>query len=86
MLGTKDNSNLDKIFKDKTLKNKDKDKLVQGIINMYNALGHEKFYTAIKISMDAFDSKKKKGKEVSSKDIKEILEGAIKISNEIHSE
>ena len=36
--------------------------------------------------MDAFDSKKKKGKEVSSKDIKEILEGAIKISNEIHSE
>ena len=62
-----------------------KDSLVQGIVKMHDTLGHEKFNTVIKISMNIIDSKKKKGRQITLKDIKEILEEAVKISNVIHS-
>lgn len=79
MIGAKDNSNLDKMFKKEY-----KDKIVQGVAKMYGALGHEKFYTVIKITMDAIDIKKEKGKDVNFTDLKGILEGAMKIADGIH--
>lgn len=81
MIGSKDNSNLDEIFKKEY-----KDKIVQGIAKMYGALGHEKFHTVIKITMDAVDVKKENGKYVNFTDLKEILEGAMKIADRIHGE
>lgn len=81
MIGTKDNSNLTKLFKEE-----DKEKIVQGVVKMYGALGHEKFYTVIKITMDAVDVKKENGKYVNFTDLKEILEGAMKIADRIHGE
>lgn len=79
MIGDKDNSNLDKMFKKEY-----KDKIVQGVAKMYSALGHEKFYTVIKITMDAVDIKKEKGKDINFTDLKGILEGAMKIADIIH--
>lgn len=79
MIGSKGNSNLDKMFKKEY-----KDKIVQGVAKMYGALGHEKFYTVIKITMDAIDIKKEKGKDVNFTDLKGILEGAMKIADVIH--
>ncbi|MDU2121386.1 MAG: hypothetical protein E7E64_02495 [Clostridium celatum] len=79
MIGSKDNSNLDEIFKKEY-----KDKIVQGIAKMYGALGHEKFHTVIKITMDAVDIKKEKGKDVNFTDLKGILEGAMKVADIIH--
>ena len=79
MIGTKDNSNLTKLFKEE-----DKEKIVQGVVKMYGALGHEKFYTVIKITMDAVDIKKEKGKDVNFTELKEILEGAMKIADVIY--
>lgn len=79
MIGTKDNSNLAKLFK-----KEDKEKIVQGVVKMYDDLGHEKFYTVIKITMDAVDIKKEKGEDVNFTDLKEILEGAMKIADVIH--
>lgn len=79
MIGTKDNRNLDEMFKKEY-----KDKIVQGIAKMYDALGHEKFHTVVKITMDAVDIKKEKGKDVNFTDFKEILEGAMKIADVIH--
>ena len=79
MIGSKDNSNLDKMFKKEY-----KDEMVQGIAKMYGALGHEKFHTVIKITMDAVDVKKENGKYVNFADLKEILEGAMKIADRIH--
>lgn len=55
MIGTKDNNNLTKLFKEE-----DKEKIVQGVVKMHDTLGHEKFYTVIKITMDAIDIKKRK--------------------------
>lgn len=92
-MGTKDNSNLDEIFRkkdkdnsnsDEIFRKEDKDKIVQGIAKMYYSLGHEKFHTAIKITMDAVAVKKEKSKYVNFEDLKEILEGAIKIADGIH--
>ena len=79
MIGSKDNSNLDEMFKKEY-----KDKIVQGIAKMYGALGHEKFHTVIKITMDAVDVKKENGKDVNFTELKEILEGAMKIADGIH--
>ncbi|MDU2491683.1 MAG: hypothetical protein E7D27_14035 [Clostridium celatum] len=79
MMRTKDNSNLDKMFRKEY-----KDKIVQGIAKMYGALGHEKFHTVIKITMDAVDIKKEKGKDVNFTDLKGILEGAMKVADIIH--
>jgi hypothetical protein len=79
MMGTKDNRNLDEMFKKEY-----KDEMVQGIAKMYGALGHEKFHTVIKITIDAVDAKKENGKYVTFTDLKEILKGAIKIADGIH--
>ena len=71
--------NLDEMFKKEY-----KDKIVQGIAKMYGTLGHEKFHTVIKITMDAVDIKKEKGKDVNFTELKEILEGAMKIADVIY--
>lgn len=81
MIETKDNSNLDGIFR-----KEDKEKIVQGIAKMYDTLGHEKFYTAIKITMDAVELKREKGEDVNFTELKVILEGAMKIADGIHGE
>lgn len=80
MMGTKDNSNLDGVFR-----KEDKENIAQGIAKMYDALGHEKFYTVIKITMDSVELKREKGNVVNFTELKEILEGAMKIVNGIHS-
>lgn len=79
MRGTKDNSNLDEIFRE--IDNKE---MAKSIAKMYDTLGHEKFCTVIKITMYAVELKREKGKEVNFTELKEILEGAMKIANGIY--
>lgn len=81
MKGTKDTSVLDEMFKKEY-----KEKMVKGITTMYYTLGHEKFRTTIEITMDSVELKREKGDIVNSKELREILEGAMKIANGIHGE
>ena len=53
---------------------------------MHDKLRHEKFNTVITIFMNTIERKKKSGKDISFKDIKIILEDAIKIADVIHNQ
>lgn len=65
---------------------KDKERIAKAIAEMHDKLGHEKFNTVITIFMNTIESKKENRGEIRFKDIKEILEDAIKIADVIYDE
>ena len=65
---------------------KDKERIAKAIAEMHDKLGHEKFNTVITIFTNTIESKKENRGEIRFKDIKEILEDAIKIADVIYDE
>lgn len=94
MMGTKDNSNLDEMFKneynkknrigyEKTITTKDKGRLVKAIVNMHDKLGADRFNLVAEIVVVAAKNKKQKGEKFEFKDLERVLKKAIEMVNEI---
>lgn len=94
MMGTKDNSNLDEMFKneynkknrigyEKTITTKDKARLVKAIANMHDKLGDDRFNLVAETVMIAAKRKELKGEKFTFEDLEKVLKKAIEIIKEI---
>lgn len=94
MIGTKDNSNLDKIFKNednkkniidykKVITRRDRSRLVKAIANIHDKLGDDRFNLVAETVMIAAKRKELKGEKFTFEDLEKVLKKAIEMVNEI---
>ena len=94
MIGTKDNSNLDKIFKNednkknridykKIITRRDRSRLVKVIANMHDKLGDDRFNLVAETVMIAAKRKELKGEKFTFEDLEKVLKKAIEMVKEI---
>lgn len=93
-MGTKDNSNLDEIFKNednkknridykKIITRRDRSRLVKVIANMHDKLGDDRFNLVAETVMIAAKRKELKGEKFTFEDLEKVLKKAIEMVKEI---
>ena len=86
-MGTKDNSNLDKIFKNednkKVITRRDRAILVKVIANMHDKLGGDRFNLVAETIMIAAKRKELKGENFTFEYLERVLKKAIEMVKEI---
>ena len=94
MIGTKDNSNLDKIFKNednkkniidykKVITRRDRSRLAKAVANIHDKLGDDRFNLVAETVMIAAKRKELKWEKFTFEDLEKVLKKAIEMVKEI---
>ena len=94
MIGSKDNSNLDEIFRDKeskeykieqerTITRKDKARLAKAVAKIHEKLGDDRFNLLAIIVVTAAKNKEEKGEKFTFEDLERVLKKALELVSEI---
>ncbi len=94
MIGTKDNSNLDKIFKNednkkniidykKVITRRDRSRSAKAVANIHDKLGDDRFNLVAETVMIAAKRKELKGEKFTFEDLEKVLKKAIEMVKEI---